>query len=67
MEAVLDFSRPLDVRLLDQLVTVFFDASNPNASAGAWAGGRRGGARAAASGAGCTRTGRHPQHGAERA
>ncbi len=32
MEAVLDFSRPLDVRLLDQVVTVFYDAANPQAS-----------------------------------
>jgi hypothetical protein len=29
MEALLDFTRPVDVPLLDRVVAVFFDASNP--------------------------------------
>lgn len=32
MEQLLDFSRPLDVKLLDQVVAVFYDAANPQAS-----------------------------------
>ena len=32
MEALLDFTRPVDVRLLDQVVAVFLDPSNPAVS-----------------------------------
>ena len=29
MEALLDFSKPVDVTLLDRVVLTFFDATNP--------------------------------------